>query len=310
MTGTFMQKAVTPQQARAYLTDGFDRVGGYVLRAADAVEAGTPAELYQAHGLGYPGTPHSPDEPVHTLWFEMTPQLRAENAVGGNDKPGAERTGGPFVEHPPFTGTGFAPWPGHAVPVYWLRHSRIPAGAELHRHDPDGSRTHVATYVDVATGWEAAPGSEPLPAPQVSPKPSPLVGPIAVFEGKNYAADVLPGAGVALCTSEPADGFEVTRLGRYRRVVAMGELDDLFEMVMRGTVQGLPVRAVDIVRTQQGPGLWVSYTGHVAVLAEGLGLTKIDAGLYEAAVAPDALADQETLQEAPTSWAQVVRSGR
>jgi len=146
--------------------------------------------------------------------------------------------------------------------------------------------------------------------PQVSPKPSTLVGPIAMFRGKAYAADVLLDGQVALCASEPADGFEVTALGRYRRVVQMADLDELFEMVVGGTVQGLPVRAADVVPTKQGQGLWVSYTGHVALLAEGLGLTKIDAGLYETAVAPDALADQETLQETPASWAAAVRGGR
>lgn len=67
---------------------------------------------------------------------------------------------------------------------------------------------------------------------------------------------------------------------------------------------------VDVVPTKQGRALWVSYTGHVAFLAEGLGLTKIDAGLYETAVAPDALVDQETLQETPASWAAAVRGER
>lgn len=67
---------------------------------------------------------------------------------------------------------------------------------------------------------------------------------------------------------------------------------------------------VDVVPTKQGRALWVSYTGHVAFLAEALGLTKIDAGLYETAVAPDALADQETLQETPASWAAAVRGER
>lgn len=302
---TILQKAVTPQNASAYLTSGFDRVGGYVLRASDVAGA-SAADLYQAHALGFPGSPFAPGGPVHVLLLRATAQLRVEDAVGGNDKEGAARTGGPFIDHPPFTGNGFAPWPGHVAPTYWLRHSRVPAGSELHRVDPGGRRVHIATYVDVATGWQAPAGAAPLASHRVPPAPSRLVGPLATYRGETFAADPLGDGRVVLAAPSAAEGFEPTVLGRHRRVVAAGELDELFELLVRGTVSGLPVRAVDVVQDGGRRGLWVSYTGHVAMLAEGLGFTKIDAGLYETFVAPDALADEETLQEIPSSWSAAV----
>jgi hypothetical protein len=307
-TDMVLHKAVTPQQVSAYLNAGHDRVGGYVLRAVDAIPAKTPADLIQAHALSFPGSPYSAERSVHTLWFRATSQLNLESAVGGNDKAGADRTGGSFIDHPPFTGTGLAPWRGHVAPVYWLRHSRIPAGAELHRTDPDGTRNHVATYVDVATGWQAAPGLAPLAMPDVSPKVVPLVGPTAVFRGVNYAADPLGDGSVVLSSPSPVDGFEPTELGRFRRIVPMGDLDDLFEMLWRGRVRGLPVRLVDVVPGEGGnPAYWVSYLEHVAPLAEGLGFTKVDAGLYETTAATTEIDDLETLQLTPTSWSELGR---
>lgn len=298
-----LHKAVTPQQTSAFLNAGHDRVGGYVLRAVDALPAKTPADLIQAHALSYPGSPFSAERPIHTLWFRATPQLNVESAVGGNDKAGADRTGGSFIDHPPFTGTGFAPWKGYMAPVYWLRHARIPAGAELHRTDPDGTRHHVATYADVAMGWQSAPGMAPLATPNVSPKVAPLVGPTAVYRGMNWAADPFGDGQVVLSSPEPVDGFGRTDLGRFRRVVSMADLDDLFEMLWRGRVRGLPVRLVDVVPGEDGsPAYWVSYLEHVAPLAEGLGFTKMDVGLYETAVATNDIDDLETLQMTPASW--------
>ncbi|GAA4719517.1 hypothetical protein APR04_003464 [Promicromonospora umidemergens] len=308
---TILQKAVTPQQLDSYLRSGFDRVSGFTLRAADGLEAATPAALFQAHALGFDGSPFSADDAeIHVLLFPAQPQMHVEDAIGGNDKEGAEKTGGPFVEPAPFTGTGFAPWPGHVVPVYWVRHSRVPAGSELHRVTAVGERAHVATFVDTATGWQAAPGLPALTPPAAPLPVSRLVGPTAVYQGGTFAADpLLDGESVALCAAQETDGFERTPLGRYRRVVPMSALSELTELVMTGTVAGLPVRVVDVYRGEEGPLLWVSYTEHLSVLAEAFGLRKIDAGVYEMQVPADALRDSQTVQLAPRSWATASSAG-
>lgn len=302
---TILQKAVTPQQVDGYLRSGFDRVSGFVLRAADGLEATTPAELFHAHALGFPGSPFNADDgEIHVLLFPAQPQMSIEDAIGGNDKEGAGKTGGAFVEPAPFTGTGFAPWPGHVAPVYWVRHSRVPAGAELHKVTADGARTHVATFADTATGWQAAQGLPELTPPTTPFPSSRLVGPTAVHQGDTFVADPLfGGETVALCATQETDGFERTPLGRYRRVVPMSALSELTEVLMTGTVAGLPVRVVDMFKAESGPVLRVSYTGHLSVLAEAFGLQKMDAGVYETQIQVDALRDPRTVQLVPGSWA-------
>lgn len=46
---TVLQKAVLPGMSDAYLTRGFDRVGGFVVAAADVAWAQTPADLRTSH---------------------------------------------------------------------------------------------------------------------------------------------------------------------------------------------------------------------------------------------------------------------
>ncbi len=101
---TLMQKAITPPSlTQAHLTQGHDRIAGYVVRAEDVAFATTPpAQLFEVHGLGYPpGSPFSPyDRSIDILRFESSPpQLQYRDV------------------------------PGYIVPLWWLRHSRIPPRA-------------------------------------------------------------------------------------------------------------------------------------------------------------------------------------
>lgn len=303
---TIMQKAITPQLAAAYLEGGYDRVAGFVVRAADVAFATTPARLFEAHGLGFPGSPFAPDDAaIHVLRFPATPQLRFEDAIGGTDPETRARTGGPFIDRPPFTGLGFVPVPGALVPLYWLVHSRIPAGSELVRVTSDGAAQVVARFVDVAQGWV----SDVVPvAPPASPAIARFVGPVAVWRGGPYAADPLDDGTVVLATEaepEAALGFERTDAGRWRRVVPAGEVAELFELNVTARWNGLEMRVVDSFRDAEGqPVARVSYTGHDADLAEGLRLQKVDAGVYEASVPMASLADVTTAQLVPRTWAR------
>ncbi|MBO0898888.1 hypothetical protein J1G43_02770 [Cellulomonas sp. zg-ZUI22] len=294
---TLMQKALTPQLSDAYLAAGYERTGGFAVPAQTVTWASTAADLVRAHGLTYPGSPYGPDSPhVDVLRFDATAQLRFEDAVGGPDRRTRERTGGPFLDRPPFTGTGFVGVPDHVVPLYWFVHSRVPAGAQLVRVGADGSSVLLATYVDVAHGWvtedrAVAFGLLPL-----------HVGPLARWNGNVHPADVL-GDRVVLAAAEPLDGFERTAAGRFRRDVPRGDVEELFELYVEARWNGLDVRVVDEFTDRGRPLVRVCATTHDADLAEGLRMDKVEAALYEATVAPGALTDVVTSQLVPAGWA-------
>jgi len=304
---TIMQKALTPQTVGQHLSRGWDQVAGFTLRAADVLSARTPAELFEAHALGFPGSPFSADMPsVHLLRFPATAQMRFDDAVGGNDNAGAALTGGSFVDRPPFTGNGFAPWSGGIAPVYWLVSSRVPAGSEIVRADADGTVTLVAVYADVATGWVAGPGQPPLPPVALPPMPSLYLGLLARYQGGMFAADLLLDEQhvVLSAPAQPAGaaGFARTPAGRWRLEVPLGDLTELFEVSMTGVINGIPVRVTG-ESTQDGQKIYhVVYTGHNADIAEALGLTKLDAGVYAVAVRAEDLTDVQTVQLIAPSW--------
>lgn len=80
-------------------------------------------------------------------------------------------------------------------------------------------------------------------------------------------------------------------------------MTELFEMSVMARWNGLEMRVVDGFRSTDGRSIArVSYTGHDADLAEGLGLQKVDAAVYEASVPMASLVDTQTVQLIPASW--------
>ena len=295
---TPMLKSVTPQASDAYLTAGMDRVAGFVLRAADATAARTPADVFELFGLGFPGSPHRSDAPhVDLLRFPATGQLQLEDATGGVDEASRLRVGGVFVDRAPFTGTGFVRLRDTVAPLYWLVHSRVPAGSVLARLASEGTEQTLATYVDVATGWLTADGRA-CPAPPLSRH----VGPIATWHDGFYPADPA-GDTVVLAASAPTDGFDPTPAGRWRRVVPRSDVAELFEMSITASWNGLPVRVVDQWTEQSGESVARVFSlAHNADLAEGLRMVKTDAACYEAVVPTTMLVDLHHTQRVPSSW--------
>ena len=304
MSTTWMQKAVMPRIGDAYLGGGYDRVAGFVVRVDQVDWATTPAELFEVHGLGFAGSPYTASsEHIDVLQFPATPQLRFEDAIGGVNQKEREITGGPFVDRYPFKGLGFVPVIGeHIVQLWWLRHSRIPAGARLVRVAKDGSSTVLAHYVDVGHGWQSAAATVTPPA---GPQVSRYVGAMAKWSQTYLNADVLDDAVVVVSEVEPPPqfGFSRTAIGRWRREVPRDELTELFELDVSARWNGLEMRVVDELRDASGaPYSRVSYIGHNADLAEGLRLTKVDAGVYEDTVPVASLVDVVTSQLIPSSW--------
>lgn len=271
-----LQKALMPAQSEAILRGGWDQLAGFVVRAADVAWARTPAELIEAHGLGFAGSPlGDSSEHIDVLRFLPSPTMQLITATGGIDAATRARTGGPFVDRAPFTGTGFVHTPGHVIPLWWLVPARIAPGTELVRIDRSGSAVVRARYVDVGTGWigDSAQVGEPRPR-----RISRHVGTLASLGARHVPADLLPGsAGIALAEPDAGAPGAVRR-----RVVTSAEVDELFEIEMTGTWNGLKLRIIDEWIDQNGVAtVRCSSLEMNADLAEALGLVKVDAAVYE-----------------------------
>ena len=270
-----MQKAVTPDLAASHLTQGYDRIGGYVVRASDVAFATTPAQLFEVHGLGYPGSPfHRWDEHIDVLRFWSAPQLQYRDV------------------------------PGYIVPLWWLRHSRIPPDAELVRVHRDGSSELLARYGDIGTGWTLA-GHGGLRPSMASL--SRCVGPVAKWHGAYLEADVVDeGRTVVLALANPPlaeTGFEQSPAGRWFRQVPREEVSELFELDLTARWNGIAVRVVDQWQdAQRFVVARVSHLGDDMRRAERLGLLRVEAGLYETEVYAAELTDLTTNQVVPATW--------
>ena len=270
-----MQKAVTPDLSAAHLTQGYDRIGGYVVRAADVAFATTPSQLYEVHGLGYPGSPfHRWDAHIDVLRFWSAPQLQYRDV------------------------------PGYIVPLWWLRHSRIPPDAELVRVYRDGSSEALARYGDIGTGW--TPAGRGMARPPMASL-SRCVGPVAKWHGAYLEADVVDdGHTVVLALANPPlaeTGFEQAPSGRWFRHVPREAVTELFELDLTARWNGLAVRVVDQWQdAQRYVVARVSHLGDDLERAERLGLVRVEAGLYETDVYAAELTDLATNQVVPATW--------
>ena len=287
---TLMQKAITPALTRAHLTAGHDRLAGYVVRAEDVAFATTPAQLFEVHGLGYEGSPFSPyDRSIDVLRFESSPQLQYRDV------------------------------PGYILPLWWLRHSRIPPGAELVRIYDNGTSALLARYGDVGAGWTVTQLGAPRPS---LASLSRCVGPVAKWHGAYLEADVVDGGHtVVLALANPPlaeTGFHQSPSGRWYRRVAREDVTELFELDLTARWNGLHVRVVDQWQdAQRYVVARISHLGDDIERAERLHLNRVEAGVYEGIVYAAELTDIQTNQVVPHTWApgpaapaqqQVVRS--
>ncbi len=141
-----MQKTISPAQVRYYLDRGYDRVSGFVQRAAEVEHLSTPDQLYQALGLDFPGSPFdSADEEVYLLrWTAYRPDLY-RIPYGGRDENSMRAMQGWVIERAPFRGNGFAPGDTNDVIAEFKVDSvRLPHGAQMWRLRRDGKETLVA----------------------------------------------------------------------------------------------------------------------------------------------------------------------
>jgi hypothetical protein len=289
MTRTILQKAVSQALSRNYLANSADTVAGYVLRAADVVGARTPELLFDAHGLGFSGSPWQRDA-------ETIDVLRFQSPVGNylHDALAPE-----FVDREPFTGTGFTSWDGGRAPLFYLDEVRLPAGAELWRVGRNGSEDLLAVYVDVARGWAVVAEEarvEPKPVP-----PSSVLGWRATWRGAEFVADMVDDGNTVVLSSPgepPAEvsDFEKTPRGVWRAKVPLEDITDIYELNVSCSFNGLPFRVLDTAMDGSRRLFRLSYTGHNADFAEGLQLEKADAGVYRAVAAEEDVQDLQFVQ--------------
>ncbi|MER7888723.1 SseB family protein [Micromonospora sp. NPDC094482] len=150
-----MQKAIAASQLAYYLERGYDRVSGFVHRANELAHLTTPAQLYDALGLGYPESPFSRDaEEVYVLrWPAHRPSLY-RIPYGGQNEPAMRAMEGWVIERAPFRGNGFAPGESSdVVAEFKVDSARLPHGAELWRIGADGTERVVATLDTDALLW-------------------------------------------------------------------------------------------------------------------------------------------------------------
>ncbi|WP_246835489.1 SseB family protein [Micromonospora sp. MH33] len=153
-----MQKAIAPSQLAYYLERGYDRVSGFVHRAGELAHLSTPAELYDALGLGHPGSPFSRDaEEIYVLrWPAYRPSLY-RIPYGGQNEGAMRAMEGWVIERPPFRGNGFAPGESSdVVAEFKVDSARLPHGAELWRIGADRSERVVAVLDTDALLWVKA----------------------------------------------------------------------------------------------------------------------------------------------------------
>ncbi|MGC1212131.1 MAG: SseB family protein, partial [Micromonospora sp.] len=150
-----MQKAVAPSQLAYYLERGYDRVSGFVHRASELAHLSTPAELYDALGLGHADSPFSRDaERVYVLrWPAYRPSLY-RIPYGGQNEAAMRAMEGWVIERPPFRGNGFAPGESSdVVAEFKVDSARLPHGAQLWRIGADGTERVIAILDTDALLW-------------------------------------------------------------------------------------------------------------------------------------------------------------
>jgi len=98
----------------------------------------------------------------------------------------------------------------------------------------------------------------------------------ARWQGEEYDASPSDDQ-VRLYRTEPADGFEEVRAGRFRKVVPATEVEDLWYVRTECSWRGEPF----IVLGAHDGWLRVEYTGGRRPIAESMGLEDFDFGVYQ-----------------------------
>jgi hypothetical protein len=164
LSGSVMQKVLPPGQVTRYLDDGYDLVAGYVHDLADVTHLRTSTEIVTGLALAYPGSPFTPDD--ECVWvIRWRPVVTSVFRIpwGGTDPSHLAIWGdkGWVVEHPPFSGDGFAANPATPIPEWKVDSTRLTSGAEMYRIDRRGDAHLAAVYLSSTARWHRTAGGTP-----------------------------------------------------------------------------------------------------------------------------------------------------
>lgn len=257
-----LEKVVAPWVSAGIVDHGYYHLGGHVARAAD-VAGLSPAQLVEAWGLGFEGSPFRPvPDHLDVLRFAVHPLMALATPA-----PAAAR---PWPTYP----SGFLSGPALA-PVWLLDRTRVPIGAELWRRSTSGEQL-LATFDGPAAGWRGARGYYP---------PVHLVGTRAKWHDLDLPAEIL-GAGafvelVSVGPDAPGAGWDQVRPHVWRRVVPRSEVSELFELVLTCRYRDVPCRILQ--HTPQQSRLLLLDVDPLA--ARAVGAEEADIGAFEVTAA-------------------------
>lgn len=289
-----LQKAVPPALVAAYLTHGYDRVSGYVVRAAEVSAVTDVADLRRLHLVEHEGSLHATTGPLHILHVDRSPSWRLLPAED-------------LAERDVLSPSGTVEVAEQLVRVFLLDHTRLTPGARLWRFEEGADPVLVGTYHGAAHGWQDHTRDDAL----VAAVPSPTVGAVVVLDGTGYVADVISGDDdsptsiVAVSALEPPGklGFAQNQHGHWVRQVEHAEAQALFEVRITGTWRDHPVQLAQQFRLPDGRNaVRVCSLARDWSRARDLGFLEVELGVWESTVPAEELTDAVPQEVAAQAW--------
>ncbi len=155
-----MQKSISPRQVSLYLKRGYDRVSGFVHRAAEVDHLCSPEQIYRTLGLSYSGSTFRPDAAeVYLLRWRAYRGNLYRIPYGGRSEAAMRAVEGWVIERAPFRGDGSAPSEtDDVIAEFKVDSVRLPHGAQLWRLDRDGNERLVALLDADGPRWRLVGG--------------------------------------------------------------------------------------------------------------------------------------------------------
>jgi hypothetical protein len=265
-----LQKLLTASIAADIVESGSDQVGGYVADASAAASLRTPADLLAAYGVD--GSPQF----IDVVRFEQ-PWLATVSMPSDRPRPWQTFPNGFLL--------------GDSLTQVWaFGRTRYSYGAEYWRIRADGEQKCLSRYEGAARGWVGAQRWRP---------PSPMVGTLARWHGREFFADVLLESVLLTAISDdgPA-GFEQIHPRVWSTSVPMPECD-VFERVFTADLGGVPVRML----RSMGRTAEVLLLSDEPADAERVGAGLVEPAVYEVIVDAGRLTNVKGVENqlAPTS---------
>ena len=269
-SGDILQKVVTPWVSKAFYNQGYYHLGGPVARAVDVAALTTPAQILDAWGLRYDGSPFDADpEFVDVLRFRAHPLMALTNPFDAPQRPW------------PTYSNGFLSGAGVVAPVWTLDRTRVPAGAELWRVERDGQQRFLTVFTGPARGWADSRGYFP---------PIHVVGTRAKWRDLDVPADFVGDGNsveLAVVGDTAPEGFEQVRVGVWSLEVPRDDVSELFEVTITATYRDVQCRIIQHTPIESRILLLTDDPDTVSAL----NAQEADIGVFEATVPTAELSD-------------------